>query len=223
MKKNLLATAVALCALAATATEEDAVAALNSLQPKLTGFDDLAKALGLAAYAKPEAVIAACTARVDDVKKMREALGIAADVPSGDSLVAACTHIKNKGTTDGASADPDPSKFVAVSVVESLKKDLAVLTTKQRDGEVAELVESGLADGRLLAAQKDWATDLGKKDLASLSAYLKDAQPIAALRGTQTRGAPPEVKNAHGLTVDELAVCSQTGITPENFAAAKVA
>lgn len=86
---------------------------------------------------------------------------------------------------------------------------------------LGELVESGLADGRLLAAQKDWATELGKKDIA-MSAYLKTAQPIAGLRASQTGGnAPAGGVDENGLTQAELAVCSATGISPKDFAAQK--
>lgn len=191
MKKLLAAICAALALNVETTTEDQAVAALNA-HFKVDPLADVRKALGVADDAKPE------------------------------SLVAACTALRTKAES---STQADPAKFVPVAQFESVKTELAALTAKVRGDEVSALVESGLKDGRLLPAQKDWATELGKKDVAALSAYLQTAQPIAALSSSQTRGRDPEktAANPHGLTADELAVCSATGISTEEFAKAKAA
>lgn len=175
--------------LAASTTEQQAIAALSSVKPQLDQLGALRKALGVPDDAAPDTAIATCTA-----------LRAKADAP-------------------------DPAKFVPASVVEQLKTDLAVLTAKTRDREVGELVEGALADGRLLPAQKEWAESLGKSNVAALTAYLAATPPIAALTGTQTGGRQPAATatGEHGLTAAELAVCSNTGITPEAFAKAKAA
>lgn len=191
MNKLLLAVCAAL-ALSADSTEDQAIAALTALKPKLDTADKVAKELG-------------------------EDTGMG----DGVAVLSALTSLKAKAATSG---EPDPAKFVAIGVVEQLKGQVAELTAKQIDREVGELVESGMADGRLLPAQKEWATNLGKKDIAALSAYLKTAQPIAALRGSQTDGNPPKGgADENGLTQAELAVCTATGVTPKDFAAAKSA
>lgn len=220
MNKKLLAALCAVFAIAESAANDDAlIAAATAAKAKLDGYDGLVKALGVKADAKPEEVLAACSARIAELGQIRDALGIAGDVAT-DVAVTACAALKAKADASGS---PDPKKYVEVSVVESLKKDIAALSARHVETEVNDLVESGLADGRLLPAQKQWATDLGKKDVAALSAYLKTAEPIAALRGSQTGGRNPvdAGDNAHGLTADELAVCSATGLAPEDFAKAK--
>ena len=65
--------------------------------------------------------------------------------------------------------------------------------------------------------------DMGKANVAQLTAFLAAAQPIAALSGTQTQGQSPatSAKGAHGLSADELAVCSASGLSPEDFAKTK--
>lgn len=165
--------------------------------------------------------VAACNAlrpQLDALQKIGKEVG-AEEIGDGTAVLAACTALKTKAASAG---DPDPAKYVAVGVVEELKGQLASLTAKQTEREVNELVESGLADGRLLPAQKDWATDLGKKDIAALSTYLKTAQPIAGLRGSQTGGAAlAGGLDENGLTREELAVCSATGVSPKDYAAAK--
>jgi len=180
--------------------------------------------LALATTTTEDQAIAACASikpKLDELGELRKALGIADDVGTTDAI-AACTAVKAKADQGGGT--PDPAKYVAVGVVEDLKNQVAALTAKTVDREVGELVESGLKDGRLLPAQKDWATQLGKKDIAALTSYLKTAQPIAALTGTQTRGQQPAATDdPNGLTPDELAVCTATGVKPEDFAKTKKA
>lgn len=176
--------------------------------------------LGLAANATEDEAAAACSAKLKELDDLRAALGVPA-TSDGATAVTACSALR----TQAQGAKPDPAKFVPVETVEALKRDLAALSARTNEREVRELVDQGLSDGRLLAAQKDWATDLGKSDLAALSAYLKATPAIAALSSTQTKGKEPEkgAADAKGLTADELAICSATGVSPESFAAAKVA
>ena len=75
-----------------------------------------------------------------------------------------------------------------------------------------------LGDGRLLPPQEAWARDLGKSNIAQLTAYLETAQPIAALTSTQTQGKPPALATGNAqLSPEELAVCTAMGMTPEQY------
>ena len=181
----------------------------------------LIAALSLGKDTTEEQAIAACSAlkpKLDTLDALTTALGVKPGDDVATTAIAACSALK----TQAAAAAPDPAKFVGVEVVETLKTQLAALTAENTDRKVSELVESGLADGRLLPAQKDWAMGLGKTNLAALSGYLATATPIDALGGTQTGGqAPAGGKDENGLTNAELAVCSATGIDPKDFAAAK--
>ena len=144
------------------------------------------------------------------------ALQLSADA-SADAVTAACTSLRTSGA-------PDPAKFVPVAVVEELKASVAALSAVSLARQVDDLVKPALADGRLLAAQETWARDLGKSNVAALTAYLQTAQPIAALTGTQTGGRPPEgaAKGDAQLTASELAVCTAMGLTPEQYKAGAV-
>ncbi|UYC12281.1 phage protease [Xanthomonas sp. CFBP 8445] len=179
----------------------------------------LLAALGLPESTTEDQAIAACSTlkpKLDTLDKLTTELGAAAP----DAALAACSALKTKA----AAATPDPAKYVPVAALEDVRTQLAALSAERTAEKVDALVEAGLADGRILPSMKDWASDLGKKDLAALSAYLDKAAPIAALAGTQTRGQPPAgTKDEHGLTAGELAVCSMTGIAPKDYAAAKPA
>ncbi|MCP4469000.1 MAG: hypothetical protein GY942_19435 [Aestuariibacter sp.] len=150
---------------------------------------------------------------------MRSALG-ADENASGEVLLAACTALKAK-----AAAKPDAG-MVSVSVVEDLKGEISALSArlKERDEkDVDSLIQAALDDGRLIKPMEAWARDLAKTNLTALSSYLDNAAPIAALAGSQSKGASPESDDKTELTEAELAVCSSMGITSEQFIAAKEA
>ena len=168
-----------------------------------------------------KAITDSIKASEDQVAALRQQLGLK-DTAAAEEIGTAVAALKSKADAAGT-GDPDPAKFVPVSVVEDLKTQVAALSAGQQGRDIDDLVKPALEDGRLLPAQEGWARELGKKDIASLRAYLKDAQPIAALRGTQTEGQQPVVDNEHKLTAAELAVCSATGTDPKDFAAAKAA
>lgn len=168
-------------------------------------------ALALPNDTTEEAAIAALSNKTDPLAPIRTALGTAADTPA-ETLATAVATLKSKA--NGAAATSVP-----LETFEQVKTELAQLRGRLLDSDVDAAVKRGLDEGRLLPAQETWARDLGKTNLAALTAYLDATQPIAALSGQQTRGKAPEQGNgAHGLTADEIAVCKATGVTPEAFA-----
>lgn len=182
----------------------------------------LLAALGLPETTTEPAAIAALTAlgplqplqaRANVATAVCTALKLPADA-TPEAATAACASL-----AQAQPGTPDPAKFVPIEAVQQLQTQVAALTATQQAGQVDALIQPALADGRLLPALETWARDLGKKDMAALTAYLGAAKPIAALAGTQTGGKPPTA-TASGdqqLSADELAVCNSMGITPEAY------
>lgn len=84
------------------------------------------------------------------------------------------------------------------------------------------LIQAALSDGRLNAGMKDWAEDLGCKDPDALKVFIAKSTPIAALSTLQTGGKAPagaehSATGATELTAEQLAICSQFGLDPEEF------
>lgn len=174
-------------------------------------------ALGLPETTSEEQAMAALSAQKNHHAALRQALGLDEQAQPA-AVLAACTGLKAKA----AGADqPDPARFVPVDVMKGLQDQVAALSAQLNGDKAERLIQAALEDGRLLKPMEPWARDLAKKDIASLSAYLSAAQPIAALSKTQTGGQPPVVDDKTGLTADELAVCSAMGISAEQFKAAK--
>lgn len=158
-----------------------------------------------------------------DLAKLRKLLGLPDDADEAtifvalsalkDKATAAETQVAALTTQLEEAQSPDPSKFVPVSAFESLKADFAALSTRLTDTEVDDLVADGLESKKLLPSQKEWALSLGKKDVASLRAYLDNAAPIAALASTQTQGKKPG-DEGYTPTPELVAVCSQFGLDP---------
>jgi len=62
-----------------------------------------------------------------------------------------------------------------------------------------------------------WARTLNK---AALTGYLDKAQPVAALKGTQTGGKSDAADDKAALTDDQLAICTAMGLDPVAYQAA---
>lgn len=170
------------------------------------------------------------------LKKLLAALGLPATTSEADAL-AACSALKTKAddataalsasTTELAAlkaspAAPDPAKFVPIAMLHEVQTKLAALSANTQGAELEQLITAALADGRLVGdSAKEWAGNYGKADLVGLKKYLAEvAAPIAALKGTQTNGAPPKAAgaDAHGLTENQLAICKRMNIKPEDYA-----
>jgi phage I-like protein len=164
----------------------------------------LIASLGLAADASDEQINQAIAAL-----KIK-----AAGTEAKDSEIAGL-----KTSLAAAGNKPDPAKFVPITAFEVLKGEVAALKSEQTSSAVEAMVKEGLDNGKLLPVQEEWAKELGNKDLAALKSYLEKTPAIAALSGSQTNGKEPEDdgKGAEGLSAEELAVCKNLNISPEDY------
>lgn len=175
-----------------------AMAGFTTLETESTVDKELLALLGLADDATPAAVTQAVAAL--------KAKAAAAE--SKDQEIAALK-----------SAAPDPAKFVPIEAFLAVQQNQLKTAEESRDEKVAALIAAH--PNVIIPALVPWATELGKKDLAQLQAYIDTQKPIAALTSTQTGGkAPAEIPNG-GLSAEELAVCSQLQIDPSAYQAQK--
>lgn len=129
-----------------------------------------------------------------------------------------------------AERDGLKSNLVTLTAERDGLKEQVVALTGERDGLVAEKAQAALAaekaqhaelltaalsgeKPRLMPAQKAWAEKLS---LAALKEYLDATAPLDLGRQSALAG-----NDTHGLTPDELAMCSKMGVTPEDFKKAK--
>lgn len=172
--------------------------------PETTTAESATAALTAAGPIKllQDRAVAACTA-----------LNLPADA-SADSVTAACTSLRTSA--------PDPSKFVAVSVLSDVQSQLAALTAQVQEDKSEAAIAQAKEDGRLITAdQEAHARSITKSGgIAALTAFLNVLSPVAALTGTQTGGKAPALATGDAqLSASELAVCTAMGLSPEQYKA----
>ncbi|MBI2278188.1 MAG: phage protease [Dechloromonas sp.] len=160
------------------------------------------------------------------LKKLLASLGMAETASEADVLSAVAAMKAKADSADGLTTQvaalkaqtPDPAKFVSVETMAQLQTQVAALTAQLNQGEVAQVVAAALDAGKLLPAQKDWAVDLGKTNLAALKAYVEKTPAIAALNGTQTNGKEPDgAKGVAAMTAEQKQVAAMLGLTADQF------
>lgn len=152
--------------------------------------------------------------------EMLKLLGLAETATEAEALEALKALVAKMAEAETGMADLK-SKSVPLTAVQDLQGQVAALTANAQAREVDDLIKPALADGRLLSAMEPWARDLGKSNLAALKQFVDNAQPIAALNGTQSGGQPP-ANGGNGLSAEQMAVCTQLGLTAEEFIKAKL-
>lgn len=164
-----------------------------------------------------------------NMKPILAALGLPETADEAAAL-AALTALKQERDNALAAvrAEPDPQKYVAMATFSTLQQEAATLRAEldklKAESNAAALageIEAALKDGRLTAATKSWAEDLAKKSPDTLKAFLKNQPPLEALTKTQTGGKPPAGGTLATLSEEERYVCSQLGISPEDYTKAR--
>lgn len=145
-------------------------------------------------------------------------LGLSAGASEEEVMTALKAVMQKNTDADSAiAAAKAETPADTLAAMKAMQTELAELKTKLNDDTVAELVDAALGDGRLLPAQQEWATNLGKSNLASLKGYLDSAAPVAALKGNQTGGKQPAGSEADALDSTALAVCRQLNVAPADY------
>lgn len=161
------------------------------------------------------------------MEKLLELLGLAADA----DVAAACAAIEtlqakvSEGQTQIAAlsaqtaqtATVDPAKYVPAAAYHDALAKLAALSGETLDAKINGLVEDGIKTGKLIGeAAQQWATELGKKDIAALSAFLDKQPGIAALSGMQSSRQAQESRSAT-LSPAQAEVARNLGISEDDY------
>ena len=131
------------------------------------------------------------------MKLLLAALGLAATATETEAVAALDALKSQSGQVATLTAEiatlkaaaPDPAKFVPADTVVALQAQIATLNSKIESKELDDMIEIGLSDGRILPDMEAWARSLNQ---AALKGYLDKAQPIAALKSTQTGSKPAD-------------------------------
>ncbi|RQZ65525.1 hypothetical protein DF052_26545 [Burkholderia glumae] len=201
-----------------------AVAALTSQSIKEESMDELLERLRWMLNLPVTATAEDISAQLD---KLKEMIGDTATAAAGFSLTKHLAALGGELTTTKAAlaaasasgvGQPDPARFVPMDQFLTMQSQVAALSQQLEGDKRTELVEAGLADGRILPAAKVYWE---QQPIAALSAYLAVAQPIPALVGMQTGGRVPAgaaIAGAAALSADQLQIAKKMGLDPQKFA-----
>ncbi|MFZ5483491.1 MAG: phage protease [Pseudomonadota bacterium] len=162
----------------------------------------------------------------ETLKKLLAALGLPDTTSEADALAGVAALKAKAGDQETQiaalkAAEPDPAKYVPVATMQALQSEVAALAARLNGDEAARVIGDALAGGQLLPAQKAWAEELAKTNLAALKSYLAATPVNPALAGMQS-GGQPRAAGSDNRNDAELAVMKALGLSAEQFAAGKV-
>lgn len=166
---------------------------------------------------------------MDFLKKLLASLGLAESATEAEALAAVASMKTNVVTLSAQVSAPDPARFVPVATLSALQTEhaqlqgkLVALQGEVDGGKLEKIVADGLAIGKLTPATESWARELGKSNLASLSAYLATA-PVVIQPGKTQTGDQGGGDQGGSLTDNELAICTTQGLNPADYLKTKLA
>lgn len=118
-----------------------------------------------------------------------------------------------------ASEKPDPAGFVPLAVFQDTLGQLNKLRQGVTKGEAERVVNGHINDGHLMPFMRDWAVELCTTNLPALEAFVAKVGPATSkvLEPQLGNRKPGEQSPNAPLTAAELAICTNMGLTPEEF------
>lgn len=184
--------------------------------PDMNLLEQLLLLLGLAAGTTEAAALSAVAALKAQAETppakpapvsaaIAEALGVPASADEAAAL-SALAALKQPAGGDAS-----------VQVIAALQAQVAALSARAVEDEVSQLVARAIADRKLMPVQKQWATELGRKDIAGLKAFIASAPQILPGAGGQSRGVDPASGGVAALSASEQAVLVAMGVKAEDY------
>jgi phage I-like protein len=158
----------------------------------------------------------------DFLDQLREVLGLDADASPEDIVecVRALSAARDDGNDDDTAASaaaPDPARFVAVAEFQKALTELNAMRAERAQEKAEHLVDDAIRAGKLIPAQRAWATAYCAADAAGFRAFVA-RQPVVIAAGAEFEGEPPR-RDGRGamLSHAETAICAQLGLKHSDF------
>ena len=159
------------------------------------------------------------------LKQLRELLGLAADAPTDDILVALRVALDAANGDDDDAATHrarnfDPARYVAVAEFQQALTELNSLKIQRAREKAEHAVEGAIRSGKLVPAHREWAIAYCAADPKGFETFAA-RQPVV-LPGEMNLGGDPRAAFARSnagsmLSATEVAICGLLGVTPNDF------
>ena len=156
----------------------------------------------------PEATEQELHAALSSLHEQSQKAGVA--VPAAFEQIAALKTEADKQTVD-------LTQYVPIQTVTSMQEQIAALSSEINQTKANTLIEAALKSGKLLPAQRQWAEDLAKTNLAALQSFIDGAPQVAALTGQQTTTAIGQTDKAAALTQEQKSVADALGYSESEY------
>lgn len=121
------------------------------------------------------------------------------------------------------SADPDPAKYVPLSVLHGVTAELSELKAKAAKETAAGLVAEGVSAGKISPAMKPWAEEYAAKDPDGFKAYMSQAPALVGGQEAKAGASAKAPGDGSALNATEKAVCRSMGIAEDDYLKARAA
>lgn len=169
--------------------------------------------LNLPVGATAEDIVAQLQKLIAQLKETNPTAANSAGFGIGEHIVALAAKV----------AAPDPAQFVPIATLTALQGEnanlqtqLAALQGQVDGGNLEQVIAAAKTAGKITPATEAWARDLGKSNLASLTAFIESAPVIVKPGQTQSGGSGPGGGIA-ALSAEEVKVCELLGVSQDDF------
>ncbi|WP_282094323.1 phage protease [Epibacterium ulvae] len=154
-------------------------------------------------------------------KAILEALGLTEGASSTDVLTAINTLKRDEETARNRAETPDLGKFVPRADYDAAMNSIAgykAQETERQKQVIKDVVDGGVAAGKITPASREFYENACRAEggLEKFEAFLETAPELAA---PVDQGGLKTNKNKHQLTSEELSMCRQLDMTPEEYLA----
>lgn len=132
----------------------------------------------------------------------------AADLNTLETLA----NIETRLETLAANSQQDLTGYVPRSEFDTVRNELSAITTAAEDKRVETAVNSAIEAGKVSPANKTWAENLCRTNPESFDQFVANSAQAVPLGEDQHGGEGAQV-----LTDEETAVCSQLGLSAEDY------
>lgn len=194
-KKDQKATTIHSAALTNTPAIDGMFAVVNSLDiddmetegGNEMDLKELAKTLGLPETASEEEIKNALAEAAKAAGKVKEQEGKAPDesgtAAAGEEIVANSTILSMLGLKENARTEDVAASIMALKADGAdIQAEMRTLKEKMQEREAAEAVEKALKEGKITAAQNEWAKEYAMKDLKGFQSFT-DKAPVVVPQG----------------------------------------
>jgi phage I-like protein len=158
----------------------------------------------------------------DHLVKLTRAFVTQLELPADTAPAGLLDALSQRGDGRSATASQAPDLAATVAVIQTLASQAETYRQRITQSEVDKLVDVAMRDGKITPAMRPWLTTLAHQDFSTFKGLVESLPPaFAHLFTSDFKGRtaiPPEGEDAGGgLSSGQLAVCSQLGLSPDDY------